>query len=85
MIHKLLIVLPTVSVIFVSGSAFAQNAGDCRNMLTASVGMSLDIEGFDTSNACDLSVADLAVIKSLLTEEGMGTRRQVQLILDRAG
>ena len=81
----LLIVLAAVSVIFVSGSAFAQNTGDCRNMLTASVGMSLDGEGYDTSNVCDLSVGDLAVIKSLLTEEGMGTRRQIQLILDRAG
>ena len=85
MIRRLLLVLPAVSVIFVSGSAFAQNAGDCGNMLTASVGRSLDGEGYDTSNVCDLSVGDLAVIKSLLTEEGMGTRRRIQLILDRAG
>ncbi len=85
MIRKLLIVLPSVSLIFVSGSAFAQNTGDCRNMLTASVGMSLDTAGFDTGNVCDLTVADLAVIKSLMTEDGMGTRRQIQLILDRAG
>ena len=76
---------PVVSVIFVSGSAFAQNTGDRRNMLTASVGLSLDGEGYDTGNVCDLSVWNFAAIKFLLTEEGMGTRRRIQLILDRAG
>lgn len=68
-----------------TGAAHAQNTGDCRNMLTVAVGTSLEAEGYDTDNVCNLSVADLAVIKSLLTEEGMGSRQRIQAILDSAG
>jgi len=85
MIPKLLILAPALSLALVASQAIAQNTGDCRNMLTTSIGLSLESEGFDTSNVCHLTVGNLAVIKSLLTEEGMNSRRQIQLILDRAG
>ncbi|NNE80536.1 MAG: hypothetical protein HKN18_09710 [Silicimonas sp.] len=81
---KLIILVSSLGLAVVSSAAVAQNTGDCKNMLTAAVGLSLDSEGYDTSNVCHLSVSDLALIKSLLTEEGMGTRSRIQNILDQA-
>ena len=82
---KLMLLVPALGLAIASGPAVAQNTGDCRNMLTAAVGLSLDAEGYDTDNVCQLSVSDLALIKSLLTEDGMGSRSRIQFILDRAG
>ena len=82
--RKLLVIAPAVGLALLSGPSFAQNTGDCRNMLTASVGLSLDAEGYDTDNVCHLTVGELALIKNLLTEEGMGSRQRIQHILDAA-
>ena len=61
------------------------DADSCNSMLAESVGMQLDIEGFDTVNACDLTVAQLAEIKNLLTTEGMGARVRIEQILANEG
>ena len=67
MIRKLTLLVPVLTVAALSGQAFAQNTGDCRNMLTVAVGLSLDSEGYDTDNVCSLSVSELALIKSLVS------------------
>jgi hypothetical protein len=65
----------------------AQSQDDCQNMLTLAVGNALDRQGFDTSNICDLTVGDLAAIKSMVEEDGMNnnTRQSIERILATAG
>ncbi len=66
------------------GATFAQeqDAETCDTMLEASVGLGLRAEGFDTTNACDLTLAQLAKITGLLGQSGMGARLQIQAVLD---
>jgi hypothetical protein len=67
--------------------AHAQSQQDCSDMLTVAVGSALDREGFDTSNICDLTVADLAQIRAMLEEDGMSNnvRQSIELILAGEG
>lgn len=83
------IIMAAAAGAFVLGmqTATAQDASDCGGMLTTSIGMSLDAQGFDTSNVCDLTVSDLTVIKSLIETDGMNssTRGRIENILEQAG
>jgi len=65
----------------------AQAPDDCMNMLTLAVGNALDGQGFDTSNICDLTVAELAQIKGMIEDDGMNnnTRQSIELILGAKG
>lgn len=67
-----------------TGIAFADAHMDpeaCNSMLATAVGNQLVEEGFDMARACDLTVAELAQIKGLMDEEGMGAREQIEMIL----
>lgn len=67
-----------------AGAAFADAHADaeaCNSMLATAVGNQLMEEGFDMARACDLTVAELAQIKALMDEEGMGARGQIEQIL----
>jgi len=65
----------------------AQSAEDCMGMLTIAVGSALDREGFDTTNICNLTVGQLAQIRSMLEEDGMSSnvRGSIERILAEAG
>lgn len=83
--YKALVAGFAASMLLAPAAAQAQNAGDCSDMLSFAVGKQLDADGYDVGNVCNLSVSDLALIKSLLTEDNMGSRRRIQQILDDAG
>ena len=83
--NRILNLAPAVAIALAVGPAFAQSSADtnCNDMLASAVGLSLEAEGFDTTGVCKLTIADLALIKSLLEEEGMGSRPKIELILSR--
>ncbi len=55
------------------------------NMLTGAVYNALNAQGFDTSNINELSLSEIAQIRSLLTDDMDNSERQrIELILDRA-
>lgn len=67
----------------VATTAFADGHTGCNDMLTSAIGLRLDVQGVDTSKVCDLSLADLTLIKSILDEDGMGGISRIKQILDR--
>lgn len=70
------------------GMAFAQSddSATCNTMLETAIGQELQAEGYDTSNACSLTLNQLVQIKSLLddNDDGSENERQIRLILSRA-
>lgn len=77
-----------IAVVMSAGfvSAGSHEEGEaCTNMLATAVGLRLEAEGVDVGNACNLSVSDLATIKTLLDTDGMGARSQIEQILADAG
>ena len=68
------------------GAAFAQedDLAMCNTMLEQTVGVALSAEGYDTSNACNLTVSQLSQIKTLLVESGAGSEIKIKEILDAA-
>lgn len=55
------------------------------NMLTGAVYNALSHQGFDTTNINELTLAEIATIRTLLNDEmGTNARQRVQAILDRA-
>lgn len=82
---KLSLLAPALVMLMPVGTAFAQDdLAGCNTMLETAVGHGLQAEGLDTTNACNLTVLQLAQIKSLLDEDGMGSRSAIELILSRA-
>ena len=83
------VILATAAALAIASVAplHAQTQDDCMNMLTLAVGNALDAQGFDTSNICALSVAQLAQIKGAIEEDGMNnsTRQLIEGILADAG
>lgn len=56
------------------------------NMLTGAVYNALNAQGFDTSNINELSLADIALIRNLLSDEmGNNERQRIEQILETAG
>lgn len=86
MIKTLTFAAPAVLLLISAGAAVAQNddLAACNSMLEIAVGTALEAEGLDTSNACNLSVSELAQIKNLLEQDGMQSRDRIQLILTSA-
>lgn len=59
--------------------------GQGFNMLTGAVYNALNARGFDTSNINNLSLAEIAQIRNLLSEDmGSSERQRIELILDEA-
>jgi hypothetical protein len=83
------IVLATAAALALASVAplHAQSQDDCMSMLTLAVGNALDAQGFDTSRICELTVAQLAQIKSMIEEDGMNnaSRQAIEGILADAG
>lgn len=80
--------LAAVAIVISAGvvSAGSHAEGEaCMNMLATAIGLRLESEGVEVGNACNLSVADLATIKSLLDTDGMGARGQIEQIIADAG
>ena len=69
-----------------AGVAFGQSddLATCSSMLETAVGHRLQAEGLDTSHACDLTISQLAQIRTLLDEDGMGSRQRIEVILAHA-
>ncbi len=85
MTKKLALFIPALMMLSPVGMAVAQeDLAGCTTMLESAVGHRLQAEGLDTSNACDLTVSQLAQIRVLLDDDGMGSRDRIQLILSEA-
>ena len=85
---KLSILAPAFLVLISAGASIAgshEGSEACTSMLAVAVGQQLEAEGIDVSNACELSVSDLATIKNLLETDGMGARVQIEQVLADAG
>lgn len=65
---KISLLAPALIMLLPVGAAFGQDndLAACNTMLETAVGYQLQAEGLDTSNACDLTVSQLAQIKALL-------------------
>jgi len=82
---KLSLVAPALVLLLPVGAAMAQDdLAACTGMLETAVGVALQSEGLDTTNACDLTVSQLAQIKNLLEQDGMQSRDRIQVILRAA-
>jgi hypothetical protein len=71
-----------------AAGAWAQDSMNMGfNMLTGALYNALAAEGIDTANINELSLAEIAQIRNLLDEEGMGAseRQQIENILENAG
>jgi len=78
----------TAATLALGAAAHAQSASMDQgfNMLTGAVYNALNAQGFDTSNINELSLADIALIRNLLSDEmGNNERQRIQQILDTAG
>lgn len=86
MTRNLTLLTSALFMLLPMGAAFAaDDLAGCNSMLETAVGYELQAEGIDTANACDLTLTQLAQIKSLLDQDGMGSRAQIELILSEAG
>ncbi|MEL6203975.1 MAG: hypothetical protein AAFR47_01500 [Pseudomonadota bacterium] len=64
-------------------ASHAPASTDCDSMLTQSIGLSLNAEGFDTTNICSLSLGELVTIKGILDSDGMNasSRQTIENLL----
>ena len=72
----------TMAVGFSAPTAFAME--DELNMLTGAVYHSLRSMGLPTDDINNLTLSEVAQIKNLIDEDGMGNTQKIKLILSRA-
>ena len=79
-----ILALATASAIaFAALASSAQAMENEFNMLTGAIYNSFVSMGLPTDKIQDLSLSEVAQIKDLLEEDGMGSTGQIKVILDR--
>ena len=79
-----ILALATASAIALAALAPSAQAMETEfNMLTGAIYNSFVAMGLPTDKIHELSLSEVAEIKSLLTEDGMGSDSKIKLILDR--
>ncbi len=79
-----ILALATASAIaFAALAPSAQAMENEFNMLTGAIYNSFTAMGLPTDKIQDLSLSEVAQIKDLLEEDGMGSTGQIKVILDR--